>query len=120
MSLELTPLAISKAKELKVKMNKPDNWVLSIGLRGGGCSGFMYDFDFIPPPKDESEYNITEYEGLKVLCDKKSFIFLTGTTVDYEETLLSSGFTFKTPYATRSCGCGESVAFGVGQVKNED
>ena len=80
----------------------------------------MYDFDFIEPPTDESLYKISEYDDLKVYCDKKSFIFLTGTEIDYEESLLSSGFTFKVPYATRSCGCGESVSFDMGKVVQDE
>jgi iron-sulfur cluster assembly protein len=118
--IKLTPLALSKAKEIRKKMQKPDDWILCIGLRGGGCSGFRYEFDFIEPPKNESMYSISEYDGLKVYCGKKSFIFLTGTEVDYEETLMSSGFTFKTPYADRSCGCGESVSFDIGKVQQDE
>ena len=120
MSLELTDSAVSKAIELREKMESPDNLVLSIGLKGGGCSGFMYELDFIAPPEDTSSYEVIEYDNLTVYCDRKSLIFLTGTKIDYEETLMSSGFTFNTPYASRSCGCGESVAFDSSLVKNND
>jgi iron-sulfur cluster assembly protein len=119
MGLKLTSTALSKAKEMREKMNKPADWGLCVGLKGGGCSGFKYEFDFIPPPEDESLYKVSEHDGLRVYCDKKSFIFLTGTEIDYEETLMSSGFTFKTPYADRSCGCGESVSFDMGRVRKD-
>jgi iron-sulfur cluster assembly protein len=119
MGLKMTDKALSKAKEMRTKMQKPEDWVLCVGLRGGGCSGFMYEFDFIEPPENESMYSISEYDGLKIYCGKKSIIFLTGTEIDYEETLMSSGFTFKTPYANRACGCGESVSFDMEKVQQD-
>lgn len=111
MNLSITENAVEKAKEIRSKMDKPETWPLHIGLQGGGCSGFKYQIDFIEPPEDESLYRIIEKPGLRILCDKKSYIFLIGTEIDYEETLMSSGFTFKSPKAARSCGCGESVGF---------
>ena len=111
MAIELTPFAVLKAKELRAKTGGSEDLILKIGLRGGGCSGFMYDLEFSEPPEDSSLYEVIEYNGLVVYCDKKSLLFLRGTVVDYEETLMSSGFTFKAPFATRSCGCGESVSF---------
>jgi len=111
MSLTITDNAVKKAIEIRAKMNKPDDWPLHVGLQGGGCSGFKYQVEFIEPPEDESLYRVIEKPGLKVLCDKKSYLFLIGTEIDYEESLMSSGFTFNSPKATRSCGCGESVGF---------
>jgi iron-sulfur cluster assembly protein len=63
------------------------------------------------PPEDESLYRSIEKDGLRVLVDKKSYIFLVGTEIDYEETMMSSGFTFNSPMAASTCGCGESVGF---------
>jgi len=117
--LKITEKALIKAKEMKAKMKKPEDWGLCVGLRGGGCSGFMYQFDFIAPPTNEELYKVSEHDGLKIYCDKKSFIFLTGTEIDYEESLMSSGFTFKTPYASRACGCGESVSFDIGKAQQD-
>ena len=111
MSLSVTDRAVEKAIELRAKMKKPSNWDLHVGLQGGGCSGFKYQVDFIEPPGDESLYHIIEKTNLRILCDKKSYLFLIGTEIDYEETLMSSGFIFNSPMATRSCGCGESVGF---------
>ncbi len=107
----ITDFAIEKAKEIREKLNKPEDWVLSIGLQGGGCSGFKYNIDFMEPPEDESLYRSIDRGGLRVLCDKKSYLFLMGTEIDYEETLMSSGFTFNNPMAKSTCGCGESVGF---------
>ena len=111
MSFSITDKAVEKAKEIRVKLNKPEDWVLCIGLQGGGCSGFMYNIDFMEPPENEDLYRSIEKDGLHVLCDKKSFIFLIGTEIDYEESIMTSGFVFNTPKATAKCGCGESVAF---------
>jgi len=111
MSLLITELAVEKAKELRNKMEHPDSLVLRVGLSGGGCSGFKYNLDFIEEPEEKEEYKLIEKDGLKIVCDKKSYIFLVGTEIDYEETLMSSGFIFNSPMASRKCGCGESVGF---------
>lgn len=111
MTFTITEKAVEKAREIRDKLGKPDDWVLAVGLKGGGCSGFKYEIDFMAPPEDEKIYRSIEKGGLRVLCDKKSYIFLAGTEIDYEETIMSSGFTFNTPMATSKCGCGESVGF---------
>jgi len=111
MSFSITDRAAKKAKILRDKLNHPADWVLAVGLSGGGCSGFKYELDFMSPPETEDHYRSIERDGIRVLCDKKSYIFLVGTEIDYEETIMSSGFTFKTPMATSKCGCGESVGF---------
>tara|TARA_B100001123_G_C14768187_1_gene811572 strand:- start:17 stop:358 length:342 start_codon:yes stop_codon:yes gene_type:complete len=111
MSFSITDRAVTKAKAFKEKMGASEDWVLYVGLQGGGCSGFKYQIDFIAPPEDEAMYRSIEKDGLRVLVDKKSYIFLVGTEIDYEETMMSSGFSFKSPMSTSSCGCGESVGF---------
>ena len=111
MTFSITTKAVEKAKEIRTKLDKPEDWVLTIGLEGGGCSGFKYNIDFMAPPEDPDLYYSIEKEGLHVLCDKKSYIFLIGTEIDYEESIMTSGFIFNTPMATGTCGCGESVAF---------
>ena len=109
--ITITDRAVAKAKSFREKMGAPDDWVMSVGLQGGGCSGFKYLIDFIEPPEDESIYKSIESEGLRVLVDKKSYLFLIGTEIDYVETMMSSGFEFNSPLAKNSCGCGESVGF---------
>ena len=109
--ITITDRAVAKAKFFKEKMGAPDDWVMSVGLQGGGCSGFKYQVDFIAPPKDESIYKTIESDGLRVLIDKKSYLFLVGTEIDYKETMMSSGFEFNSPMAKSACGCGESVGF---------
>jgi len=111
MTFSITDNAVEKAKAIRIKTGKPSDWVLSVSLEGGGCSGFKYNIDFIEPPEDESLYHFIEKSDLRVFCDKKSYIFLIGTEIDYEETLMMSGFKFNTPMAKSKCGCGESVSF---------
>ena len=72
MSFTITPRAVEKAKELRSRLDKPNDWVLSVGLSGGGCSGFKYNIDFTAPPENEELYRSIEVDGLRVFCDKKS------------------------------------------------
>jgi len=111
MSFTITSAAVEKAIDIRTKSDYPDDWVLDVGLTSGGCSGFKYSIDLIEPPEDESIYRIVVMPGLRVFVNKKSYLFLNGTEIGYEETIMSSGFTFNTPKVTRSCGCGESVGF---------
>ena len=108
--ITITPEACKHALDLKEKLNKTENDVLNIKLDAGGCSGFMYSIEFIPRPSSKT-HKIFENEDLIISCDKKSYIFLIGTEIIWEESLMSTGFKFNTPQATAACGCGESVAF---------
>jgi iron-sulfur cluster assembly protein len=110
-SFTITDAAVRKAKEIKKQSDYPEDWVLNVGLQSGGCSGFKYNIELMEPPEDETLFRVVEKLGLRVFCDKKSYLFLIGTEIGFEETLMQSGFTFNTPKATRKCGCGESVAF---------
>ena len=105
----LTENAAVKVRELIESRPSPTAG-LRVGVRGGGCSGFMYEIEFIEPPPEKT-HRLFEYEGISLACDKKSYLFLIGTEIDWEETLMSTGFKFNTPTATGKCGCGESVAF---------
>ena len=111
MKLTMTARAVEKSREIRSKLSHPDDWVLRIGLSGGGCSGFSYKIDFMAPDPDDKSYRAFTYDGLNLYCDRKSYIFLVGTEIDYEETIMSSGFTFNSPLAKSKCGCGESVGF---------
>tara|TARA_R110000824_G_scaffold128983_3_gene290158 strand:- start:25929 stop:26240 length:312 start_codon:yes stop_codon:yes gene_type:complete len=77
---------------------------LRVGVKGGGCSGFSYTFGF---DDNKTELDM-EYED--VICDPKSFLYLNGTEVDFEESLMGRGFKFTNPNASKSCGCGESFS----------
>ncbi|MCK4754456.1 MAG: iron-sulfur cluster insertion protein ErpA [Calditrichia bacterium] len=103
--ISLTDKAVEKVREILNNDNKQDH-ALRIGVKGGGCSGFSYtlDIDKIIAESDQ----VFEEKGIKIVVDAKSFIYLSGTQVDYVENLSGSGFSFSNPNATRSCGCGSS------------
>ncbi len=79
-----------------------------VGVKGGGCSGLSYVLDFT----QQKEENDKEFEdiGVRILVDKKSFLYVVGTTLEYEGGLNGKGFSFNNPNAQRTCGCGESFA----------
>ncbi len=108
MSITITESARIKIIKIKIKRQTPDVY-LKVFLRGGGCSGFMYEYDFIEQSTENDK--VFEFEDLKVCIDKKSYLFLNGMEIDYKEDLFNSGIVFKNPNAKRSCGCGESVSF---------
>lgn len=81
---------------------------LRLGVIGGGCSGHSYSMRIDPKPRESDR--VFEFEGARVFVDPKSFVFLKGITLDYEETLIRQGFNFINPNATRSCGCGTSFS----------
>ena len=92
-------------KLLGMEGRGPDHFV-RVGVKGGGCSGLMYDLDFDDQMKDGDK--VFEDNGVKVVVDKKSLLFLDGTLLDYDTELLSKGFVFNNPNAKATCGCGSS------------
>lgn len=100
--------AKSKLMNLMAEGNAgPDSFV-RVGVRGGGCSGLMYDLTFDNELKEEDK--VFEDKGLKIVVDKKSVLYLAGTELDYSGGLNGKGFTFINPNASRTCGCGESFS----------
>ncbi len=85
-----------------------DNHNIRVSVKGGGCSGLMYDLDFDDQIKEEDQ--VFEDNSIKVLVDKKSLLYLLGTTLDFTDGLNGKGFQFINPNASRTCGCGESFA----------
>ena len=108
MALKLSETAISQVQELKQAQHLPENVFLRVGVKGGGCSGLSYllEFDSELGPHDR-EFDI---DGIKVVCDKKSYLYLNGTTLDYVKQGLTGGFTFVNPQAKSTCGCGTSFS----------
>jgi len=108
MALTITDFALQKLKDL-ARASQSEGLYLRIGLKSGGCSGYSYHVDF---EKSITDFDKTfSFDGLNICIDKKSYIFLNGTEIDYEETPFKSGIKFNTPNATRACGCGESISF---------
>lgn len=85
-----------------------DSAFIRVGVKGGGCSGLMYDLDFDQSMTDEDK--MFEDNGVKIVVDKKSYLYLIGTELDYSSGLNGKGFSFINPNANRTCGCGESFS----------
>lgn len=105
--IKVTDSAKNKAIQLMAEDNK-DGFFIRVGVKGGGCSGLMYDLEFDNKQQDSDK----EFEdnGMKVVVDKKSYLYLVGTTLDYSGGLNGKGFVFVNPNANRTCGCGESFS----------
>ena len=104
--IALTPAAAQEVKRLIEKEQKP-NLGLRIGVKGGGCSGMSYvlAIEEATPKQYDTGF---EQEGIKVLVDAKSHLYLDGMTIDYKNSLMGGGFEFNNPLAKKSCGCGHS------------
>lgn len=96
------------ALELIKSENRPDNSFIRVGVEGGGCSGLSYKLEFDNQLKEGDQ--VFEDKGIKIVVDKKSFLYLVGTELDYTGGLNGKGFTFNNPNASRTCGCGESFS----------
>lgn|SRR5574337_1050151 len=107
MALNLTEAALKQVKQLVAQQNL-QNVFLRMGVKGGGCSGLSYslEFDSEIGPHDKA----FDIDGVKVVCDAKSYLYLNGTTLDYVTQGLTGGFTFVNPNAKSSCGCGTSFS----------
>jgi iron-sulfur cluster assembly accessory protein len=107
MQIEFTPKAIEKVKEILSRQN-PVPLGLRVSVVGGGCSGFSYQMNF---ESETSGIDKTfEFDGVKVLVDQASLLYLDGTKIDYVETLEASGFKFDNPNVKTTCGCGSSFS----------
>ena len=112
MPVTLTEKAISELKTLMEKEVAAERLPADASLRlmvvGGGCSGFSYKMGFDTSVKEDD--NVTEVDGIKVVVDSKSNLYLEETEVDFHDGLMGRGFVFNTPNATGTCGCGSSFS----------
>ena len=106
MAITLTERAIKEVKSILQQNSLPDQTCLRVGVKGGGCSGFTYVLDMVPAPAEGDE--VFPQDGIRIVCDPKSYLYLGGTEVDYKDELLNRGFIFNNPNAKGSCGCGSS------------
>ena len=107
--IKVTDIAINKVRE----MMQDDGFDASkdfvrVGVKSGGCSGLSYDLKF--DKKEHDNDKIFEDNDIKIIVDKKSFLYLVGTTLDFSGGINGTGFVFKNPNANRTCGCGESFS----------
>ncbi|MFM7006921.1 MAG: iron-sulfur cluster insertion protein ErpA [Flavobacteriales bacterium] len=105
--LTVTDAAKKQALRLMEDENK-EGYFIRVGVQGGGCSGLMYQLTF---DNQENEGDMPfENNGVKVVVDKKSYLYLVGTILDFSGGLNGKGFVFQNPNADRTCGCGESFS----------
>jgi len=99
--------ARDKLNQLLIEDNSGKEYV-RVGVESGGCSGLVYKLDFDDSMNNEDE--LVEHNDIKLVINKKSILFLAGTTLEYSSGLNGKGFVFNSPNANRTCGCGESFS----------
>ena len=105
----VTNKAIGKIRSAMAKEGiSPEQGGLRLGVQGGGCSGLSYNIRFDTQPRERDR--IFQFDDVRVFVDPKSFIYLHGMILDYEETLMKQGFNFVNPNSSKSCGCGSSFS----------
>jgi len=104
--MTLTPLAAERVRNIMANSDEPLAG-LRIGVKNGGCAGMEYTMEWA---KEQGKFDeIVEDQGVKILIDAKAVMFLLGTVMDFQTSMLKSGFVFNNPNQTSACGCGESV-----------
>jgi iron-sulfur cluster assembly protein len=107
--IKVSEIAKKKVIELMTDDGfSPATDYVRVGVKSGGCSGLSYDLKFDNTQGEEDK--IFEDNGIKIIVDKKSFLYLIGTTLEYSGGLNGAGFVFNNPNANRTCGCGESFS----------
>ena len=111
MAITITDKAAAEIKK-QAQKRSPVPLGLRVGIRGGGCTGFSYLFEW-SDAEPRTEDKVLSYEDgkVRVFIDPKSYVFLEGSTLDYATTLMARGFKWVNPNVKGSCGCGESVQF---------
>lgn len=109
LSITVTEKAAEKIKHFARKDGIEDKFGMKVGVKGGGCSGLLYTLSVEREPGPDDK--VVNNNGVKVFIDKKSYVFLAGTELDFSDGLNGKGFVFQNPNAKKTCGCGNS--FGV-------
>jgi iron-sulfur cluster assembly protein len=120
--IQITEKALKRIRIAMAKENvSPEQGGLRVGIQGGGCSGLSYNIRFDTQPRDRDRVYVfgegvvtvgdpTNGRAIRIFVDPKSFIYLHGMVLDFEETLMRQGFNFINPNSTKSCGCGSSFS----------
>jgi iron-sulfur cluster assembly protein len=126
LTLQVTPAAIAQILKLDAKRRAEgkEAFGLRIGLRGGGCDGFSYVFEWADKPADEKRDHVLAFDAddgskVQVFVDRKSMIYLAGTTLNFVSGLMGHGFKFENPNVKGTCGCGDSVQFLTTAIRKE-
>ena len=104
---KLVTLTDAAAEQVRTILEERGEGYLRVGVKNGGCAGMEYVMDYVSEPEAFDE--IVEDKGVQIVVDAKAVLFILGTVVDHETTLLHSKFVFRNPNQTDACGCGESV-----------
>lgn len=103
--ISMTEGATKEIERLLAAQEATDKRSLRLGVKGGGCAGFTYIFEFDTQKENDMVF---EFNGIKILVDPMHELYLGGTEIDFQQGLNSRGFLFKNPNASKTCGCGES------------
>ena len=107
--IQVTEKALARIRSAMAKEGiAPDAGGLRLGIQGGGCSGLSYNIRFDTQPRERDR--VYQFDDVRIFIDPKSFLYLHGMILDYEETLMRQGFNFINPHSTKSCGCGSSFS----------
>jgi iron-sulfur cluster assembly protein len=110
MAILLSETAAREVKKIIADQQLPaEQTRLRVGVKGGGCSGFSYVLDLTEEAKSEGDEEM-ECNGVKILCDMKSYLYLNGVEIDFKDEVMGRGFVFKNPNASHTCGCGSSFS----------
>ena len=107
--INVTPKALNEIRRIQSQDPVANEGNLRVQVVGGGCSGMSYKLGFDKEPVAASD-KVFEHEGVKILVDAKSYLFLSGTELDFSDGLNGTGFVFNNPNAKRTCGCGTSFS----------
>lgn len=108
-TIQVTDRALQHIRSAMAKEGiAPQEGGLRLGVMGGGCSGLSYSIRFDTQPRERDR--VYQFDEVRIFIDPKSFLYLHGMTLDYEETLMRQGFKFINPNSTRSCSCGSSFS----------
>jgi iron-sulfur cluster assembly protein len=119
--IQVTLRALKRIRTAMAKEDvSPEQGGLRVGITGGGCSGLSYNIRFDSQPRERDrvyafsqthlDHEATDAPPIRIFVDPKSFIYLSGMVLDYEETLMRQAFNFINPHSTKSCGCGSSFS----------
>ena len=102
----------SAKKQINDLCESNDKWGVKLSVKGGGCAGFSYDWNFVDSESDVlSDDEVIDVDSKKFIVDGMSLMFVLGTRLDYKKEIFGSSFVFENPNAKSSCGCGTSFAF---------
>lgn len=107
-NLTLSEAAVKELKRVKEDNSLGEDTYVRVQILGGGCSGFRYGLNLVNKSETSDDDLIKEFGDIKLAVDRKSLLFLDGTTIDWVEDLDQRGFKFDNPNATKTCGCGHS------------